>query len=62
MKDEIEENSEKPWEGKCFKEKKAFHSGISGAAKRLKTAFSSGKLVSTHMKTGIAGRERTGAS
>lgn len=33
-----------------FKEKKAFHSGISGAAKTLKrwkTAFSSGKLLTS---------------
>lgn len=48
--------------GECFKEKEAFHSGISGAAKRLKTALSSEQLISTHMKTDFAGRERTEAS
>lgn len=33
---EMQENLEKSWEGKSFKEREAFHSGISGAAKRLK--------------------------
>lgn len=48
--------------GECFKEKEAFHSGISDAANILKTALSSRKLISTHMKTDFAGRERTEAS